>query len=204
MRRNAQEDLRIRKTLAAIDRAFCELMLEKEYGQISVTLLCQRAAVNKKTFYAHFRALDDVLRNKLELFSQGFMTRIQGFKLPDQLYDVHREFFLYSIEQGTLYEKLVCCAGYQHIGLGLLEGFTRKAWQSMPWFQQLPEDTRSMLLCFLYTTGAALYRQWVFDGKTMPVERAIELSGRLLCRGLYGVMAAYAGQTEHGAPSPAV
>ncbi len=119
--------------MASIDNAFRELVLEKAYDRISVSELCERACINKKTFYAHFRSLDDLLREKLEQITQGFIGRIAGFALPEQLHAIHREFFLYSIEQGEFYEKLVCSAAYRHIGSELLGKFVRTAWKDSRW-----------------------------------------------------------------------
>ena len=55
------EDLRVQKTMAAIDRAFSELLVEKDYGKIAVKELCERARINKKTFYAYYAGLDELL-----------------------------------------------------------------------------------------------------------------------------------------------
>jgi AcrR family transcriptional regulator len=189
MGRNARIDPRVKRTLDAIDRAFCDLVLEREPSQFSVSLLCRKAGVNKKTFYAHYRGLDDLFKGKLEEITRGFLERIAGYSLPEQLPAIHEEFFRYSASQGRLYERLICSQAYQHLGSEMLRGFVRQAWKSSSWFQELDEGRQSMLLCFLHSTGTMLYRQWVADGKTMPAEEACALSGALLCRGLEGLMA---------------
>ena len=45
------EDLRVQKTVAAIDQAFTAMLLESDYEDMSVKELCARAKINKKTFY---------------------------------------------------------------------------------------------------------------------------------------------------------
>ena len=45
------EDLRVKKTITGIKTAFEALICEKEYDRITVKELCDRAQVNKKTFY---------------------------------------------------------------------------------------------------------------------------------------------------------
>nr|MCR5257499.1 TetR/AcrR family transcriptional regulator [Desulfovibrio sp.] len=130
MGRNAREDPRVKRTLDAIDRAFCELVLELEPDQISVALLCRRAGVNKKTFYAYYRCLDDLFKSKLGEITSGFLERIAGYSLPEQLPGIHEEFFRYSASQGRLYERLICSDAYQHLGFEMLRGFVRQAWKS--------------------------------------------------------------------------
>ena len=45
------EDLRVQKTIESVKSAFDELVLEKDYEKITVKELCERARINKKTFY---------------------------------------------------------------------------------------------------------------------------------------------------------
>ncbi|MDO4846012.1 MAG: helix-turn-helix domain-containing protein, partial [Oscillospiraceae bacterium] len=55
------EDLRVVKTIAAIKRAFDELICEKDFERITVKELCERAQINKKTFYHYYSSLDELL-----------------------------------------------------------------------------------------------------------------------------------------------
>ncbi len=98
--------------------------------------------------------------------------------------------FLYPIEQGEFYEKLVCSAAYRHIGSELLGKFVRTAWKDSRWFNTLDDETQSMVLSYLHSAGTALYRQWVEDGKRMSPEKAISVGGILLCKGVEGIFQA--------------
>ena len=48
-------DIRIEKTERAIKEAFMELRREKPVEKIRVKELCDRACINKSTFYAHYQ-----------------------------------------------------------------------------------------------------------------------------------------------------
>lgn len=87
------EDLRVRKTMAAIERAFSELLLETAYERISVTALCERAQINKKTFYHYYKTLDDLLNEMLEKISKEYIKRISHYTAPEHLHEINREFF---------------------------------------------------------------------------------------------------------------
>ena len=61
-------DIRIEKTERAIKQAFMELRAEKPLEKIRVKELCDRACINKSTFYAHYEdiyALANGLVHKL-------------------------------------------------------------------------------------------------------------------------------------------
>lgn len=51
MNSNGTEDLRVQKTMTAIDQAFEELILTTDYEKIMVAELARRARINKKTFH---------------------------------------------------------------------------------------------------------------------------------------------------------
>lgn len=59
-------DRRIRKTRQAIFTAFIELLSKKEYSQITVAEILQRADVGRATFYAHFETKDYLLKEFCE------------------------------------------------------------------------------------------------------------------------------------------
>lgn len=54
-------DLRQRKSRAAIYRALGECLHEKDFADLSVENILEKANVSRSTFYAHFRTKDDVL-----------------------------------------------------------------------------------------------------------------------------------------------
>ncbi len=69
-------DLRVVKTRRIIRGTFMSLLSEKPMSDITISELCQRAEINRKTFYRHYAALSDVaaeLENEiLDEFSKGF------------------------------------------------------------------------------------------------------------------------------------
>ncbi len=60
-------------TAVKMNKALFELLLEKNFQDITVTLICERAAVNRSTFYAHYDNIYDLLEeSKKNLFSDFF------------------------------------------------------------------------------------------------------------------------------------
>ena len=110
------EDLRVRRTIESIKSAFEQMICEMDYSKIRVTELCSRAMINKKTFYVYYPTLDDLLSEIQSEYSAEYIERIKGYKLPDELDKVNREFFLFSEEKGLAYEKITC-AGNESLPL---------------------------------------------------------------------------------------
>ena len=100
------EDLRIQKTMAAIKQSFEELICEKDYNAITVTELCARSKINKKTFYHYYPTLDDLLLEMQAELSSAYIELVKDYRLPEELETVNRVFFEYSASQGLAYDKI--------------------------------------------------------------------------------------------------
>lgn len=57
---NTKTDLRVQKTYKALFKALQELLSEKNFDEITVTELCERAETRKATFYKHFSDKSDL------------------------------------------------------------------------------------------------------------------------------------------------
>ena len=180
------EDLRIRKTIQGIKGAFEELICEKEYGKITVRELCDRAQINKKTFYHYYETLDALLAELQGELAEGYLRRIKGFSLPDELDRVNREFFLYSAEQGLAYEKITCSGAYQSIRDEMISGVTDAGWSGSEKYRQLSAWRKNLLMAFINNAVLAAYRLWVESGKAIDLEEVIDETNRLVLGGVNG------------------
>ncbi|MBQ9624758.1 MAG: TetR/AcrR family transcriptional regulator [Clostridia bacterium] len=183
-----KEDLRVIKTIEGIKSAFEQLICEKEYEKITVKELCDRARINKKTFYNYYPALDDLLAEMQMEISSGYIERIKDYNLPDESEKVNREFFMYSASKGLAYDKITCSSGsYSHIRQKMINRVTEATWEKAPAFKRLNPLVKSIIIEHINSINVNIYRQWVADGKKAPIEDMIALSNVLTCRGLNGV-----------------
>ncbi|CAD2072403.1 TetR/AcrR family transcriptional regulator [Phocicoccus pinnipedialis] len=68
-----KRDLRVVKTLSAIDKAFLELLQEKTFDQITIKEICDRAIINRATFYSHYT-------DKFQLIESYQETLVKGIR----------------------------------------------------------------------------------------------------------------------------
>lgn len=188
---SGSEDLRVQKTITAIQDTFQTMICEMDYEQITVKELCARARINKKTFYTYYSSLDDLTAELQRMMSQGYLEKIADYRIPEDLDQINRAFFLYSVSQGEVYEKITCSANYGTIRNQMIGTVMASTWGKAAFLQRLDEPHRNILLRFIQTVSLALYCQWVADGKKIPLEEMIELSNQLLCTGVDRLYARY-------------
>lgn len=114
-------DRRIQKTLRLLERALTELIAEKEYDDITIQEILDRANVGRSTFYAHFENKDQLLRSLLthlnERFDEGIKQLSEGGKtLADN--SAHMPFrVLQFIEQNhRLFKAMLVHEGHSRRG----------------------------------------------------------------------------------------
>ncbi|MBQ9067068.1 MAG: TetR/AcrR family transcriptional regulator [Clostridia bacterium] len=178
------EDLRVQKTIRGIKSAFADLICEKDYEKITVKELCDRARINKKTFYHYYETLDSLLAEMQRELSAGFLARIQGLELPRDLDRVNREFFLYSAEQDCAYEKITCSAAYRTIRDEMIAKNNAVTWSGSEEFDRLSDFEKHLLMDYINNGTLSAYRGWIESGKTIPLEEVIETTNRLQIGGV--------------------
>lgn len=67
---NVKNNRRKRDSMARITKVFLELVQEKEIGRISVTEICQKAGLNRATFYANYEDIYDLADKVMEDLSE--------------------------------------------------------------------------------------------------------------------------------------
>lgn len=70
-------DRRIQKTLQLLQTALAELISEKEYDDITIQEILDRANVGRSTFYTHFENKDQLFRSMLSLLNERFEEGIK-------------------------------------------------------------------------------------------------------------------------------
>ncbi len=181
MKLSGHEDLRIRRTLESIRRAFEALMLEKDYEKITVTELAQRAMINKKTFYTYYPSLDDLLAEIQDELSEEFARRTKDYTFRD-IDKLTREFFLFSEEKGSFYEKITCTDSI--IRNRMIRSVAKASDRKYSELKQYTEYEQNLIHTFANSATLSIYKQWIEDGKKVPVERIIELTTTMINDGL--------------------
>lgn len=107
-----KEDLRIRRTKKMIKEAFIDLMLEKNYEQITICEIADKAMINRNTFYLHYRDKADLI----EKISEGCIEELRQsvYKLRETedvyhpMYHLETSAVFYYLEQNLrIYQALL-------------------------------------------------------------------------------------------------
>ena len=75
-----KEDLRIVKTKKALREALLKLIAEKSYDKISVTEICDKALINRMTYYKYFKDKNQLLNHLFEVLSNDLVSKVKVYR----------------------------------------------------------------------------------------------------------------------------
>jgi AcrR family transcriptional regulator len=175
-------------TAARMDEAFLELIEKKDFAYITVKEICEKAGVNRSTFYLHYETVDDLLeecsRHIIDRFVEfmpydtvEFLKKLQERPLKE-LYLItpeyltpyltyikeHRRIFRTTVEQAS---TLRMNDAYTDLNRHILTPILNR-------FRVPPEDQKYMMS--FYINGImAIISEWLKDDCREPIEHIISV-----------------------------
>lgn len=183
-----QMDLRVRKTREAIKNTFKAMVCEMDASKITVKELTERARIHRKTFYLHYTSIEALFEDMLQEAANNYFAEIDQVPPPMPMEEVNRVFFTYLSKQDAFTERLICAESYRNFCNKLFTAALKHNRNRYNPYAHLPEAEQNIVNVFTSQSSLDIYRQWVADGKQVPLQRLIELSGMLLSHGTEAVI----------------
>jgi len=162
-----QKNITAIRSQQMIADALFHLMKRKPFQQITVTEICQEAAVGRKTFYRNFELREDVIAFRLDLMREEYQKELSALSLDQRLY-FH---FSYIQRHADCFIVL-----YQN-GLDQLAYEKFSVIDAMPiWSEdEMEQEYRSAYI----TAGIeAIQRVWIQRGYQESIEQVVEIARR--------------------------
>lgn len=183
-----QMDLRVQKTREAIKNTFKEMVLEMDAPKITVKELTERARIHRKTFYLHYTSIEALFEDMLQEAANKYFAEIDKISPTMPMKEINRVFFTFLSKQDAFTERLIFAESYRDFCNKLFSTALKHNRSRYNPYAHLPEVEQNIVNTFTTQSSLDMYRQWVADGKKVPLERLIELSGMLLSNGTSSVI----------------
>ena len=181
-------DLRVLRTRKAIRDAFCSMIMEMDYQDITIKELTRRAMINRNTFYLHYESMDALLRELQEEIAGTFIEEQVSYTRMTDLRRMIRVFFEYMATRSPLQDRLLCSGSYQFF----YDRINRQIMEHRKLVNRgafgMDEAAENIVFAYYGGITAILYRQWAADGKKLSLEKVIQLATRLICDGMSSVV----------------
>ena len=181
------QDRRVVRTKAALTRALFELLGEKEFEKISITELAQRADVDRKTFYLHYRSVEEILEEFYEDTIAQLREGLERERIFDGQVDMPGFFRVLNgiiSENIQLYRRLVKGTGYMYF-IEEIRTVLLTAIQDAMAAKGIAEQTHGRLCGEFFAAGVMrAYLAWLRGEVDMTEEEFAQWVGRVVGQGL--------------------
>lgn len=144
-------------TRACIATALLELLEKQPLPSLSVARVCQRAGVSRMAFYRNFQGLDQVLYERYKgLIAPVFAMVLRSFSFEEKRAVQARLFDLIGADMVASVER-----GFEPIIRRIFEEEIRA------FFEPARDE---YWLAFASAGVYALWRKWLLDGRTVPLQ----------------------------------
>lgn len=150
-----------------ISDALFSLMKRKPFSQITVTEICEKSAIGRKTFYRNFELREDVIEFQLDLMCEDYKKELIGLPLEQHLHhhfayiQKNADYFI------VLYQNGLSSMAYDKFSVLLPD--TMPIWSDDP----IEQEYRS---AYIIAGIEAIGRVWISRGCAESIEEVVEIA----------------------------
>lgn len=182
------KDHRTRVTKMLIRRAFTDLLRVKPVQSISIKELCEKAGVNRGTFYAHYASVHDLLMQmEDEMLSE--INEVLASLLPEDGGDVSSlristELFQCLKDNADLCTVTLGDFGDKSFAMRMLNMGWEKCFDAYSrYFRDASPKEIAYFYAFVSEGCIGLLRRWLREGMTTSAEDIAALAEKLMLQG---------------------
>lgn len=189
-------DRRVRRSRAAIRAAFLELIMEKEFSQITVKELAERADINRKTFYMHYSSLDDVLAEVEEIYASELERALDRANFYGA--DADTATVLKSVEETVMQyydvlRRLASARSLEYIRRKVEHATAAVVEKKLAQYPLLPDALRPYAAQQLASGAVSTFVRWIHADDGIAFSELAAMSATLIFSGLTGLKSGFKG-----------
>ena len=179
-----RENQRVRLTKRLLRESLLTCMQEKPLERISVKELCERAGVNRSTFYLHYDTQNDLMREMEDDAILQTQKQLQNVSPDIGTMRCIAAFLQYVRENGVLFRALLCQPGRDSFRSRFIA--ESLAYVKPGIMLEPGEPLSDYIYAFLLNGSLAVIQSWAASGFLLPAEQIAGLIFRLSDRSLAG------------------
>ena len=178
------EDIRIKKTIRNIHKSFIELFKEKDYEKITVKELIEKAEISKKTFYRYYSSIDNLFLEIQNKITNEYIQKFSLLTFPKDLKNIINTFIDFSEIYGNAHDKIIIDSKNDYVLQKMINNIIKKTWEKSEFFKEKEPYLRNIILSFVFSSILGSYKQWINDGRKIPLQNFIDTIESLIYNGI--------------------
>ncbi len=190
-RKMEKTDLRVIRTKKAIRQALAELMSMKPLEAITVSDVAAQALINRKTFYAHYSGMHEIISELEDEMVAALMQLLADRRIEDILntpYDLFHDVMQIMNRDIDVYGRLLTVSGNSNLVQKIIQMLRKQICAAYEKEAPVDEQTLDMAMNFVLSGLLAVFTEWYNSGRNQSIEELSERLSKLCIYGVYGVI----------------
>lgn len=182
--------MRIIRTQKAIRQAFVELMRIKPLDAITVSDVAAAALINRKTFYAHYSGMHEIISEMEDEIVAAFMRLNANRRFEENMANPQgffRDVMQIINSDIDVYGRLLTVNGNSNLVQKIIQTIRKQVCAAYEKEAPVDRQTLDMAVNFTFSGLLAVFTEWYNLGRTQPIEELSEKLSRLCFDGVHGV-----------------
>ncbi len=184
-------DLRVIKTKKAIRQAFTELMSRKPMESISVSDIASEALINRKTFYAHYASVHEIIEEIEDEITASLQTLLAHKRLNDVLgnpNDLFRDLLLIVNENIDVYGRLLTMDSNSNLIHKIIQMIRQQICSTFEHEAPVDKQTLDTSVYFMLSGMLAVFADWYNNSRNQSIEFLSKQLSQLCFYGIHGIL----------------
>lgn len=170
-----KESRRVKMTKLLLKTALIELMQEKPFSQITIKELCERADLNRTTFYLHYNNQSEVLKDIEQEAQEKAIDYMKNVGPDAKAVELIEAFLNYVKENPVLFHTLLISGESQTFKPEFIRYTLQEIRQNLPYYGDAHHE--KYVLSFLMNGSIHVISDWI--------ESDFDLSSKELAKMIY-------------------
>lgn len=175
-------------TAIKMDKAFLQLLEKKDFEYISIKEICEKAGVNRSTFYLHYDNTKDLLSESIRYMNEQFLSYFQSENVGiitrlkscpmEELILVKPQYLIPYLTYIKEHKKLFRTAISKAASMNLEETYQRMfRWVLNPIMERFdfPVSVRNYVMTFYINGIIAIIMEWVKNDCHDTIEQITDI-----------------------------
>ena len=184
-------DKRCKKTRKAIKTSLIKLMCKKEISAITITEIAEEADINRKTFYAHYKDLYDILDEMENDLIEKLFHILDNADIMRSMYNPYPLFHELTAEINKdfeFYSLLVQSKNYNSLLNKIQEVFKEKLLELITESTKTDQELLPFIIDFISSGIVSAYKEWFSSDRNISLEQLSKALSMLISNGLNSVL----------------
>lgn len=179
-----KEDRRIRRTKALLRAALAELMGEKNFNEITVKDITERADINRGTFYLHYKDTYDLRERIEDEFIVEFEDMLEAYELSNNSIPAHaviERLYEYISENRAIFKVLFFNTASSDFIEKVMSAMWSKSHDIQGTLYKNLSKTQGEYVCsFLIYGIVGVVKNWFHDDNAISKELFTDIVNRMI------------------------